>query len=204
MKNLLALLLLLTTGFAFAQTTPPRGSSYQDSVRASTSSGKTVMVNGAPVNSAMDFIENLTASKTHTTFLAAVRAANMVGTLKSRGPLTLLAPPDSAFKQQLGLRLDTLMKPAHKYELINVLSYHILAGEYTIKSLTKLINDGHGEASILTLAGSKLTARIDENRNIQFTDETGGKSVISQFNIEENNGLMHLITRVLVPKDKAM
>lgn len=204
MKNFLTIILLLLAGVACAQTTPPRGSSYQDSVRANTSTGKITMINGAPVNSAMDFVENLTASKTHTVFLAAVRAASMVGTLKSRGPLTLLAPPDSAFKQQLGSRLDTLMKPAHKYELINLLSYHILPGHYTIKDLTKLISDGHGEASLLTLAGSKVTARIDDNRNILLLDENGGQSVISQFNVEENNGVMHLLTRVLVPKDRAM
>lgn len=128
----------------------------------------------------------------------------MVGTLKSRGPLTLLTPPDSALKNQLGTRLDTLMKPANKYKLINLLSYHVLAGRYTIKDITRLINDGKGEAHLPTLSGSKVTAHIDANRNIVLLDETGGQSVISQFNIEESNGIMHLITRVLIPKDRAM
>jgi len=204
MKNILLIILLFAATKVCAQTTPPRGSSYQDSVRASNSAGKITMINGAPVNSAMDFIENLTPSKTDTLFLAAIRAASMVGTLKSRGPLTLLAPPDSALKKQLGARLDTLMKPANKYLLINLLSYHILAGRYTIKDIIKLINDGKGEAHLQTLSGSKITARIDDNRNIVLYDETGGQSIVSQFNIEENNGIMHLITKVLVPKDKAM
>jgi uncharacterized surface protein with fasciclin (FAS1) repeats len=185
--------------------TPPRGSSYQDSVRSNNATaGKTVVVNGVPMNSAKDFVENLTPSKTHTIFLSALRAASLIGTFKSRGPLTVFVPSDTGFKKRLGARLDTLIKPAHKYELINLLSYHAVSGTYNAKQLAKEIKAGKGEANLLTLSGSKLTARIDSNRNIVLLDETGGQTVISQFDIGQSNGIMHLTTGVLVPKDKAL
>lgn len=187
-----------------AQNSPPRGSSYQDSVRSKNTAGKTVLVNGAPMNSSMDFIENLTASKSHALFLSAIRASSLIGTLKSRGPLTVFAPSDSAFKQKFGTKLDTLTKPAHKYELINILSYHVVSGHYDAKELSKLIKSGNGEAALLTLSGSKLTARIDSNRNIVLYDETGGQSVISKFDIQQSNGILHLATQVLIPKNKAL
>ncbi|WP_295767084.1 fasciclin domain-containing protein [uncultured Mucilaginibacter sp.] len=204
MKYLILFITTILSVTASAQTIPTRGSSYQDSVRASAAEGKVIMVNGEPVNKAMDFIENLTASKSNTIFLNALRVSGMYGTLKSRGPLTLLLPADDDLKQQLGARLDTLMKPTHKYELVNFLSYHILPGRYTSKDLLKLIKDAHGTATILTLAGSKLTATVNENRNIILTDNTGGKSVIGLFDVEESNGIMHTLSKCLIPQDRAL
>ncbi|MFD1256545.1 fasciclin domain-containing protein [Mucilaginibacter terrae] len=205
MKSIITVLcLLFFMNMVYAQNAPPRGSSYQDSVRSKSTAGKINMVEGTPMNSAMDFVENLTQSKSHILFLTALRASSLVGTLKSRGPLTLFAPNDSAFKAKFGVRLDTLIKPAHKYELINILSYHIVSGEYNAKRIAKEIKDGKGEAVLLTLSGSKLLARIDSNRNIVLIDEKGGQSVISKFNIEQSNGVMHLATQVLIPKNKAL
>jgi len=203
-------ILLIFFAFNFAaskaqNSTPPRGSSYQDSVRSNgATEGKTVMVSGAPMNTAKDFVENLMASKSYTLFVQSLRSASLTGTFKSRGPLTVFVPSDTAFIQKLGKKLDTLMKPAHKYELINLLSYHVVPGHYTAKDLNKLIKAGKGEASLLTLSGSKLIAKIDSNRNIVLYDETGGQSVINQFDIIQSNGVMHLATQVLIPKDRAL
>jgi uncharacterized surface protein with fasciclin (FAS1) repeats len=201
---LVYLLFFVSLTCAVAQVTPPRGSSFQDSVRSQIDKGKVTMVNGTAMNTAKDFFENLTASTDHAKLLTIIRAASMVGTLKSRGPMTMFAPSDTAITEKLGARLDTLLKPAHKYELINILSYHIVPGHYDAKELAKLIKDGKGEAQLLTLSGSKLTARIDSNRNIILYDETGGQSVVSRFDIEQSNGLMHLITQPLIPKTKAL
>lgn len=162
------------------------------------------MVNGVPMNSEMDFVENLTPSKTHTLLLSSLRAASLIGTLKSRGPLTMFAPSDTAFIKKFGAKLDTLNKPNHKYELIHLLSYNVVPGHYTAKELAKLIKQNKGEAELLTLSGSKIIARIDSNRNIILLDETGGQSIISQFDIAQSNGIMHLTTQVLVPKEKAL
>jgi len=207
MKNIVLLLLILLGFFtAKAQNaTPPRGSSYQDSVRSNNATeGKTIMANGDPMNTSKDFVENLTTSKSYTLFLASLRAASLVGTFKSRGPLTVFVPSDTAFTRKLGKKLDTLMMPVHKYELINILSYHVVPGQYTAKDLNKLIKAGKGEASLLTLSGSKLVVKIDSNRNIILLDETGGQSIVSQFDIMQSNGVMHLATQALIPKDRAL
>jgi len=211
MKKITSLFIL--TGLAIsvkAQTIPaptrPAGSRYTDSVRIQqNAAGKQVLVNGSIMNSVMDIYENLLLSKSSSKFIAATRAAALPGTFKSRGPLTLLLPSDTAFSKKVtNARLDTLLKPAYKYELINLISYHVIAGRFTAKEISKQIKAGNGEASLLTLAGSKITARIDENRNIILQDETGGKSLIRQFDIEQSNGILHTITEVLVPKYKAL
>lgn len=163
------------------------------------------MIDGTSMNSIMDIVENLTRSKSHTLFLACLRSANLVGTFKSRGPLTLFVPSDSAFLKKVSRsKLDTLLKPAHKYELSNIITYHAIAGRFNAKDLAKQIKDGNGEASFITLAGSKLTAHIDNNRNIVLVDETGGQSVVGQFDVLQNNGIIHGINSVLIPKDKTL
>lgn len=153
----------------------------------------------------MDFVENLTPAKNYTILVKAIRAASLIGTLKSRGPMTFFIPDDSAFRAKFGnARLDSLTKSNHKYELINLLSYHIVAGNYDSKALLELIEDGKGQAQLLTLSGSKLIAKIDTNRNIVLYDETGGQSVVSKFDMQQSNGYIHMITNVLVPKNKAI
>ena len=99
-------------------------------------------------------------------------------------------------------QLDTLLQPAHKAELVNLLMYHAIAGKITSKDLDRQIKAGNGQATLTTLAGGVIIARINENRNVVLTDENGGQSVISRFNIQQSNGIMHIITVVLVPHSK--
>ncbi|WP_158828382.1 fasciclin domain-containing protein [Mucilaginibacter lacusdianchii] len=163
------------------------------------------LLDGAKMNSIMDIVENLTSSKSHTLFLECLRSASLVGTFKSRGPLTLFVPNDSAFVEKFGqARLDSLLKPAHKYELSNIITYHAVPGRFNAKDIAKQIKDGKGEASFVTLSGGKIIARLDSNRNIVLYDETGGQSVVAQFDVLQNNGILHGITNVLIPKEKAL
>lgn len=194
----------------YSQTTPPattpRGSSYQDSIRSQQNiKNEKKVVDGITMNSVMDIVENLTQSKTHTLFLASLRSASLVGTFKSRGPLTVFVPNDSAFLKRFSQsQIDSLLKPDHKYELSNIVTYHVVAGRFNTKDIVKLIKAGNGETTFLTLSGSKLIARIDTNRNIVLLDETGGQSVVSQFDILQSNGILHTVNTVLIPKDKAL
>ncbi|MBS7563156.1 fasciclin domain-containing protein [Mucilaginibacter sp. Bleaf8] len=208
MKKLLLLLFALAgLQMAYAQNpATPRGSSYQDTVRSQTYvKNQEKMIDGTVMNSVMDIYENLSRSKKHTIMIECMRSATLVGTFKSRGPLTFFLPNDSAFlKKFTRSRLDTLLKPAHKYELANIITYHAVAGRYTAKDIGKQIKNGNGEASFLTLSGSKLIVRIDNNRNIVLYDETGSQSVVGQFDVIQNNGIIHGITTVLIPKDKAL
>ncbi|QJD98146.1 fasciclin domain-containing protein [Mucilaginibacter robiniae] len=206
MKNLLILCLGLLGPLAvIAQTTPPRGTSYQDSVRIQQSRYPVKNISNLYMNPVMDIVENLTQSTKHPIFLNALRAANLTATFKSRGPITLFLPSDSAFISRLGQsHLDTLLKPEHKLELSNFITYHAVAGRLDAKSIGKQIKAGNGEATLLTLSGSKIIARIDGNRNIVLTDETGGQSVIEKFNVQQSNGLIHLINPDIMAKNRIL
>ena len=72
------------------------------------------------------------------------------------------------------------------------------------KDIQKKINANNGQATFTTIAGSKLIAKIDSNRNIVLIDENGGQSIISKFNIQQSNGMLHIINAVLVPKPKVL
>jgi uncharacterized surface protein with fasciclin (FAS1) repeats len=199
--------LIISSFTAYSQNAiPPRGSSYQDTVRSKQYvKNEERVIDGAMMNSIMDIVENLTRSKSHTVFLACLRSSGLTGTFKSRGPITLFVPNDTAFTQKFSRgRLDTLLKPTHKYELSNIITYHAVAGRFTAKDIVKQIKEGNGEASFLSLSGSKIIARIDANRNIVLYDETGGQSVVAQFDVLQNNGIIHGITNVLIPRDKAL
>ena len=80
----------------------------------------------------------------------------------------------------------------------------LLPAGLTAKDIAHKLNSTHGEAIVTKIAGSKLIAKIDENRNIVLIDENGNESIISKFDIPQSNGIMHIVTAVLVPKPKAI
>ena len=154
--------------------------------------------------SSNDIIENMTLSKEYTTLVAAINDAGLTETFKSKGPITVFAPTNQAFDKLPAGQLDTLLKPAHRFDLNYLLTYHAVAGRLSAHDIAHKINANGGEAVFTTLAGSKLTAKIDTNRNIVLIDENGGESVISKFDIQQSNGLLHIVSAVLVPKPKAI
>jgi uncharacterized surface protein with fasciclin (FAS1) repeats len=85
-----------------------------------------------------------------------------------------------------------------------LLTYHAIAGRLTARDIARKINANNGEAVFTTIAGSKLTAKIDVNRNIVLVDENGNESIISKFDIPQSNGILHIVTSVLVPKPRAI
>jgi uncharacterized surface protein with fasciclin (FAS1) repeats len=70
------------------------------------------------------------------------------------------------------------------------------------KDILHEISENNGTATFITLTGNKLMAKLDANRNIVLIDENGGQSVISKFDITQNNGVIHIINAVLIPKFK--
>ena len=85
-----------------------------------------------------------------------------------------------------------------------LLTYHAIAGRLSARDIERKINSNNGRATFTTIAGSTLIAKIDTNRNIVLIDENGGESVISKFDIQQSNGLLHIVNAVLVPKPKAI
>lgn len=160
---------------------------------------KTRMVGGALMSSANDVIKNLSRSNNHTIFVAMLTASGIAETLKGGGSYTVLAPTDDAFKKLPAGTIDTLMKPAHSADLTKLVNSYIVQGKLSSHDIAKQIKT-IGQASITTLSGSMLTAKINPDRNIVLTDDSGNQTIISQFDIEQSNGLVDVITAPLTVK----
>ena len=195
------ILLLLSGSVLLAQSKTTKNQ-VKDTVKANW--GKVKIVDGAEITSSNDIIENITQSKEYTTLVSVIEDAGLTETFKSKGPITVFAPTNQAFDKLPAGELDTLMKPNHKLDLSYLLTYHAIAGRLTAHDIARKINANNGEAVFTTIAGSKLTAKIDENRNIVLVDENGNESIISKFDIPQSNGILHIVTAVLVPKPRAI
>ena len=117
---------------------------------------KTKMVGGAEMYPTKNIIENAVNSKDHTTLVAAVKAADLVETLSSEGPFTVIAPTNAAFDALPAGNVEGLLKPEAKAQLQGVLTYHVLAGTFDSKAVAEAIKKGGGKASMKTVAGGEL------------------------------------------------
>lgn len=142
---------------------------------------------------------NLSSSADFSILVNAIKTAGLTDKFSGNDLFTFFAPGNKAFEKLPAGILDTLLLPSHKTELVNLIFYHALAGIITSKDLEKQIKAGNGQATLTTLAGGKVTASINENRNIVLTDESGLQSVISHFDIKQSNGTLDVITSVLSP-----
>ena len=167
-------------------------------VSAKLSSSKTVMVGGAPMYPTKDIIDNAVNSKDHTTLVAAVKAADLVATLKSAGPFTVFAPTNAAFAKLPAGTVDTLLKPENKGTLTAVLTYHVVAGKMNAKDIAAAIKAGKGKAVLTTVQGGKLTASM-MGKTLMLTDAKGGMSHVTIGDVNQSNGVIHVVDAVLLP-----
>lgn len=159
---------------------------------------QTVMVGGAPMYPTKDIIDNAVNSQDHTTLVAAVKAAGLVETLKGSGPFTVFAPTNDAFTMLPAGAVDTLLKPENKAALAKVLTYHVVAGKLSAKAIEEMITAGQGKATFKTVSGDTLTATKQGNE-IVLTDAKGGRSRVTVANVNQSNGVIHVVDRVLLP-----
>ncbi len=163
-------------------------------------SAQTVMVGGMAMYPTKDIVDNAVNSADHTTLVAAVKAADLVGTLKSKGPFTVFAPVNDAFENLPAGTVATLLKPENKAALTKVLTYHVVAGRIDAEDLMEMIRKGHGTAKLKTVSGGMLTASMNGKRNVVIMDESGNTTHISTYDVMQSNGVIHVIDRVLLPK----
>jgi uncharacterized surface protein with fasciclin (FAS1) repeats len=146
-----------------------------------------------------DIVDVAVSSDAHTTLVAAVKAADLVATLKSKGPFTVFAPTNDAFAKLPAGTVETLLKPENKAQLAAVLTYHVVAGNLNAKAVIAAIKKGKGKAVLATVAGGNLTAAI-EGGKVVVTDENGGKSTVTATDLNATNGVIHVIDAVVLPK----
>ena len=166
---------------------------------AQMSGEKTVEVGGAAMYPSKDIVDNAVNSKDHTTLVAAVKAAGLVGTLKGAGPFTVFAPTNEAFAKLPAGTVDNLLKPENKDMLIKVLTYHVVAGKIGSKQLMKMIRKAGGKATLKTVQGDNIYASAD-NGMITIWDESGNKAMVTIGDVWQSNGVIHVIDTVLLPK----
>ena len=157
-------------------------------------------VGGAPMFANKNIIQNAVNSPIHKTLVAAVKAAGLVDTLEGPGPFTVFAPTDDAFAKLPAGTVDTLVKPENKATLTKILTYHVVAGHLTAADLDRLIDKGHGSATLTTVSGGTLVLTKNGSRNISIHDESGDIADINVYDVLQSNGVIYSIDRVLLPK----
>lgn len=144
-------------------------------------------------------VENAIASKDHTTLVAAIKAAGLVETLSGNGPFTVFAPTNNAFDNLPDGTVAMLLKPENKSKLASVLTYHVVAGNLDSKAIMAAIAKGKGSATLTTVQGGQLVAKI-VGKNVVLTDEKGNKAKVTAVDIKSSNGVIHVIDAVVMSK----
>jgi uncharacterized surface protein with fasciclin (FAS1) repeats len=160
---------------------------------------KTVMVGGAAMYPSKNIVENAVNSKDHTTLVAAVKAAGLVETLESAGPFTVFAPTNDAFNKLASGTVDNLLKPENKGRLTSVLTYHVISGRIDSKTLMDWITKNGGTYTATTVEGDKLTFSMKGNK-LMVMDDSGNTAKITIKDVYQENGVIHVIDTVLLPK----
>ena len=155
------------------------------------------MVGGAAMPATNDIVTNAVNSADHTTLVAAVTAAGLVETLQSPGPFTVFAPVNDAFAALPAGTVDTLLLPENKDQLTKVLTCHVVADELFSAEIADLLAGG-GVAKMTTVGGCVIEARLMDG-GVQLTDETGGTAMVTIADVDQSNGVIHVIDGVLLP-----
>ncbi len=121
------------------------------------------------------------------TLAAAVKAAGLVETLQGEGPFTVFAPTDAAFAA-IQSEVDKLLKPESKAALSKILTYHVVSG----KTKAADLKDGQ---ELTTVQGGKLKVTVKDGK------VTVGGAHVTSADIAASNGVIHVIDKVLLPKD---
>ncbi len=146
-----------------------------------------------------NIVENAVHSKDHTTLVAAVKAAGLADVLQGAGPFTVFAPTNAAFDALPKGTVETLLKPENKAQLQGILQYHVVAGKWNAAAIKKMIAENKGKAAIKTLNGEELYASLDKSGNVWIWDAKGGKAKVTIADVNQRNGVIHVIDKVLMP-----
>ena len=136
---------------------------------------------------ALDIVDTAVSAGQFNTLVAAVEAADLVTTLKGDGPFTVFAPTDEAFAALPEGTVENLLKPENKEQLISVLTYHVVAGKIMSSDI----------AGTTALVDSVQGAELDVNATNGVTVDV---ATVVTADIETDNGVIHVIDRVVLPQ----
>ena len=133
-----------------------------------------------------DIVDTAIKAGSFNTLVAAVQAAELVETLKSKGPFTVFAPTDEAFSQLDKATLESLLKPENKDQLVAILTYHVVAGKVMSTDITDNMQPS-------TVNGSTINIKLS-NGKVMINDAT-----VITADVDTDNGVIHVIDKVLMP-----
>ena len=132
-----------------------------------------------------DIVDTAVSAGSFTTLVAAVKAADLVETLKGSGPFTVFAPTDAAFAKLPAGTIADLLKPENKAKLQGILTYHVVPGKVMAADVVKL-------KVAKTVQGQEL--KIDTKDGVKID----GANVVTT-DIGCSNGVIHVIDSVVLP-----
>ena len=186
MKNLLGTLMLFALFI---------GSEIQAQCNSNKHHGRAVKISYHE----QDVVDIAINSEVHSTLVAAVKAADLVGTLKGDGPFTIFAPTNAAFEKLPDGTVETLLKPSNKSKLSSILTYHVIAGNFYAHDVMNALEKGNGQFSVETVNGEKLKVKM-KGDSILLQDGNGNYSAITATDLKGSNGVIHVIDTVVLPK----
>ena len=157
------------------------------------------MVGGAAMYPDKTIVENAVNSKDHTTLVAAVKAAGLVDTLNGKGPFTVFAPTNEAFEALPDGTVETLLKPENKDQLTKILTCHVVAADAHAAAIMKMVDDDGGTHPVNTVGGCKLNITYKGDK-VMIEDENGNVANVTIADVDQSNGVIHVIDKVLLPK----
>ena len=157
------------------------------------------MVGGAAMSPNDTIVANASKASNLSTLVSAVTAAGLGETLSGAGPFTVFAPDNAAFEKIPAATRTSLMAPAGKADLTKILTYHVVPGRLTAADLASQAQAGGGTATLTTVQGEVLKVSAGPNNTWVITDAKGGKSTITQADVAQSNGMVHVIDTVLMP-----
>lgn len=167
---------------------------------ASAANAENPMVGGAPMFETKNIVENAVNSADHTTLVAAVQAAGLVGTLQGPGPFTVFAPVNEAFSKLPAGTVETLLKPENKDMLVKVLTAHVVAGDWSAAEIARRARaSSDGFYHFNAVSGDALSAQV-KGKNVYIYDESGNAGRVTISDVNQSNGVIHVVDAVLLPK----
>jgi uncharacterized surface protein with fasciclin (FAS1) repeats len=150
-----------------------------------------VMVGGAKMVKSKNIVENAAGSADHTTLVAAVKAADLAGTLSGKGPFTVFAPTNAAFEKLPKGTVEGLLKADKKADLVKILTYHVVPGALMSGDL----KDGQ---KLKTVQGEELSVWMKDGKWM-VKDAKGNTANITIADVVSSNGVTYVIDGVLMP-----
>ena len=135
-------------------------------------------------------VDTAVAAGSFKTLAAALGAADLVETMKGKGPFTVFAPTDEAFAKLPKGTVETLLKPENKDKLVAILTYHVVSGKVKAKKAVTL---------------SKATALNKKDIALAVKGESltlNGTAKVVKADIMCSNGVIHVIDNVILPPSK--